>query len=310
MGDGPSSSLSSPPASPTQLAAGADSGDIRQTMSRTPGTKDTPRLNASVSRKALAISTASAAPIDTTGLNTNQSALPAADIQFPEFLEHSTLGVDNMSNVLMHSHNSSPDLADGDLQNLFDCLVQPETTDGFWPLNVCNGSGTHGTHEHCGCLEDPASYHTILELSLRLRRASDILNRFSKHGNGVSCAINQSITDLDRFTSYVVYHGFPSTFNKPSANYRNVLGNIVSPPSPESFIPSPVRSQPAFSGTSSPTYPTAPYGTAQAPLSVSNSTSNIAGANSLSPRSWGFKTAAYPSPPYEDSFMSWEPQRY
>ena len=227
--------------------------------------------------------------------------MSASDMHFPEFLGHSaTMGTDNVSKAFVDSHSSSPDLADGDLQNLFDCLVQAENVDGFWPLNVCTGNGSH---EHCGCLEDPASYHTILELSVRLRKASDTLNRFSKHGSGVTCAINQSIADLDRFTSYVISL-LLHTIALANRNSRNVLGNIVSPPSPDSFIASP-----AFSGTPSPTYPTAPYGTPQASLSMSNSTANAISSNPL-PLSWGFKPAAYPSPPYEDSFMSWEPMRH
>ena len=58
----------------------------------------------------------------------------------------------------------------------------------------------HG-EEHCGCLHDHASYNTVLELSLRLRRATDILSRFAKHGTRSECKIHKSISDLDRFTT-------------------------------------------------------------------------------------------------------------
>lgn len=305
--DSASANLSSPPASPTQTSMATD-GDAHphHATPKTPISKGTSRSGASASKKPLL------SPIDPTGLNLSSLApptLPAADLQFSDFLDHSALGADNMAAVLMSSHSSSPDIAEGDLQNIFDCLVQVENPDGFWPLNVCTGNGAH---EHCGCLEDPASYHTILELSLRLRKASDTLNRFSKHGTGVSCAINQSISELDRFTSCVILsHCCLRRLIGPPTQFRNVLGNVITPPSPDSFMSSPVGSSTAgFSGTPSPTYPTAPYGTPNNHLSMSGTTPNLASANSLSPRSWGFKSAAYPSPPYEDSFMSWEPQRY
>ena len=59
----------------------------------------------------------------------------------------------------------------------------------------------HGD-EHCGCLHDHASYSTVLELSLRLRRATDILSRYAKHdARSSKCKIHKSISDLDRFTT-------------------------------------------------------------------------------------------------------------
>ncbi|KAF9465067.1 hypothetical protein BDZ94DRAFT_1351055 [Collybia nuda] len=64
---------------------------------------------------------------------------------------------------------------------------------------------------HCGCLLEPASYNVVLELSIRLRKAADILARSTSHHIGSNCPLNQRISDLDSFAT-------------------NALGNIISPP--------------------------------------------------------------------------------
>lgn len=58
-----------------------------------------------------------------------------------------------------------------------------------------------GHDDHCGCLNDHTSYSTVLELSLRLRRAVEILSRYSKHGAQSDCNVHRRISDLDRFTT-------------------------------------------------------------------------------------------------------------
>lgn len=56
------------------------------------------------------------------------------------------------------------------------------------------------TDGHCGCLNQVANYTAVLELSLRLRKATDILNRSSNHRlNNGGCALGQRIADLDHF---------------------------------------------------------------------------------------------------------------
>jgi hypothetical protein len=46
---------------------------------------------------------------------------------------------------------------------------------------------------HCGCLTEGPSYNVVLELSLRLRKAADILL-----GSG-NCCLSQRIIELDAF---------------------------------------------------------------------------------------------------------------
>ncbi|KAG1871425.1 hypothetical protein F4604DRAFT_1926159 [Suillus subluteus] len=75
--------------------------------------------------------------------------------------------------------------------------------------NHCYDTSAHG---HCGCLTEESSYNVVLELSLRLRKAADILGRSAYHHLGSNnCALNQRIMELD---------GLATT----------TLGNITTPP--------------------------------------------------------------------------------
>ncbi|KZT11027.1 uncharacterized protein LAESUDRAFT_693551 [Laetiporus sulphureus 93-53] len=144
--------------------------------------------------------------------------------------------------------------------------------------------------EHCGCLNDPALYNVILELSLRLRKAADLLSRSPKHaiGSGTCCLITQNIAELDRFTS-------------------NALGNISTPPDP--FVPyaAASRERPTFAaGATNATLQCNAFGSARPNASVAPAATVAPPLQSMRP--WDYKTASYPSPPWDDSFMSWVPQ--
>jgi len=56
---------------------------------------------------------------------------------------------------------------------------------------------------HCGCLHDATSYNAMLELSLRLRKASEILSKSASHHVGGQCQLHQRVSELDSFTTYV-----------------------------------------------------------------------------------------------------------
>lgn len=56
---------------------------------------------------------------------------------------------------------------------------------------------------HCGCANETNSYIVLLELSFRLRKASEVIGHHFKHFSGSTCALNQRITELDKFISYV-----------------------------------------------------------------------------------------------------------
>ena len=56
---------------------------------------------------------------------------------------------------------------------------------------------------HCGCLYDSASYQAMLELSLRLRKASDVLGQSPTHRLGEGfCHLHQRILELDLLAMY------------------------------------------------------------------------------------------------------------
>lgn len=104
---------------------------------------------------------------------------------------------------------SQPDLSqEYDLASAF--LSYPGLTgsddSGFGPLKLNQADETcfikqHGSH--CGCLHEPTSYNVVLELSIRLRKAADILARSTSHHMGSNCPLNQRISDLDSFVTYV-----------------------------------------------------------------------------------------------------------
>ncbi|KDR75848.1 hypothetical protein GALMADRAFT_156783 [Galerina marginata CBS 339.88] len=68
----------------------------------------------------------------------------------------------------------------------------------FLPVNDIRPNKFHGSQ--CGCLNDPTSYNTMLELSLRLRKATDVLGQSPSHRLGGFCHLHQRISELDSFT--------------------------------------------------------------------------------------------------------------
>ena len=52
---------------------------------------------------------------------------------------------------------------------------------------------------HCGCLHETASYNVVLELSIRLRKAADILAHSVSHHIDSNCPLNRRIAALDKF---------------------------------------------------------------------------------------------------------------
>ncbi|KAF9820305.1 hypothetical protein IEO21_01519 [Rhodonia placenta] len=166
-------------------------------------------------------------------------------------------------------------LEDNLFNEIWDRLIRP---DGTCEVNRLG--------EHCGCLHDPANYNVVLELSLRLRKAADALSRSSQHASG-SCAISQNIAELDRFTS-------------------NALGNINAPP--ELFGGYRDRATVPAVPPTNPPLPYNAYGVARPNPPASGPTVSPPSLQTLQP--WDGKPAgSYPSPPWDDSFMSWVPQR-
>ncbi|KAK7692747.1 hypothetical protein QCA50_004380 [Cerrena zonata] len=170
----------------------------------------------------------------------------------------------------------SPYFESSGLNGILDGLLG---CDGTSMSEPCFDQRLHETGGHCGCLHDTKSYNVILELSVRLRRAADILASSPKHSHGSDCSMHQRISALDKFTT-------------------EILANISSP----------VASYPTFSQHQH-----------QPQMSYAASSRSSANALTMEPtvspqalqgvRPWDFRgqSNSYPSPPSEDSFMSWEP---
>ncbi|KAF9012374.1 hypothetical protein BDQ17DRAFT_1232530 [Cyathus striatus] len=125
----------------------------------------------------------------------------------------------------------------------------------------------------CGCLHETASYNAVLELSLRLRKAADILARSSIHHMGPACPLQRQIVELDALAT-------------------NALGNIATPPEELTGAISPHDRLPQMYGS----------------RSLGNATISPQSLHSL--RTWDMLPNGSSSPvSCDDSFMSWEPQR-
>ncbi|KAJ7117600.1 hypothetical protein C8R44DRAFT_673971 [Mycena epipterygia] len=82
---------------------------------------------------------------------------------------------------------------------------------------------------HCGCLNEAACYTTVLELSLRLRKAADVLARSPSHSNNSTCALNAQIAELDMLVknSLLNFSGRPNTGSSGSSRG---MGEKSTPP--------------------------------------------------------------------------------
>ncbi|KAF9241546.1 hypothetical protein BU15DRAFT_44794 [Melanogaster broomeanus] len=135
---------------------------------------------------------------------------------------------------------------------------------------------------HCGCLNEVASYNVALELSLRLRKAADVLSRSASHRFNNGCLLNQRIAELDTLAT-------------------TTLGNMTS--SPNDIGQGRSRANTAPNGTISQTFPT------------NGCVPNIP-VPTVSPQSlqglrpWDIiSSVSDSSSACDDSFMSWEPSR-
>ncbi|KAF8844352.1 hypothetical protein BDN67DRAFT_1008194 [Paxillus ammoniavirescens] len=137
---------------------------------------------------------------------------------------------------------------------------------------------------HCGCLNEVASYNVVLELSLRLRKASEVLSRSTNHRFSSGCLIDQRIAELDTLAT-------------------TTLGNMTTSPNDLGQVPMRPRPNTAPSGTTTQTFPT--NGCVPAVPVATVSPQSLQGL-----RSWDIMSSVSDSSSAcDDSFMSWEPPR-
>ncbi|KAG6841889.1 hypothetical protein C0991_005619 [Blastosporella zonata] len=114
---------------------------------------------------------------------------------------------------------SQPEISpDYDLSSMFLAYPSLGSADNYDVLKMGRADEScfikqHG--DHCGCLHESTNYSAVLELSIRLRRAADILARSPSHHIGSTCLLNQRISDLDTFTTYVLLRYSPSLSSDP-----------------------------------------------------------------------------------------------
>ncbi|KAH7909325.1 hypothetical protein BJ138DRAFT_237650 [Hygrophoropsis aurantiaca] len=148
-----------------------------------------------------------------------------------------------------------------------------------------NGRSIDG---HCGCLNESASYNVVLELSLRLRKAADILNRSANHRLGSGCMLNQRITELDSLAT-------------------TTLGNITTSPNDLNHL-SRHRPPGSNNATASAVVPNHAFTSVPCHPNVTAATVSPQSLHGL--RSWDMvSSVSDSSSACDDSFMSWEPSR-
>jgi len=113
---------------------------------------------------------------------------------FPHGLTEHDLS--SLFNPSLHQELPKPDV----LAQLIDRLASDKGPGDFdWGSPDRTGLG------HCGCANETNSYIILLELSLRLRKASEVVGHHFRHFSGSTCGLNQRITELDKYISYVPF---------------------------------------------------------------------------------------------------------
>ncbi|KAF8161136.1 hypothetical protein B0H34DRAFT_654203 [Crassisporium funariophilum] len=190
-----------------------------------------------------------------------------------------------LSHIGISGQGSLPMSQDFDLASMF--MTYPGlmgcSDNSFGPMNENRPDSFHTKHSggHCGCLHEPTSYTVMLELSLRLRKASDVLSRSTNHQIGGLCHLHQRISDLDSFASTalsdisVTPSDLPDSLGSPDRAHHGAMHG--------GFHPSHI-------------YPGRSPSASQGPMQ------NI--------RTWDLMSSGANSPAsLDDSFMSWEPPR-
>ena len=126
----------------------------------------------------------------------SSSSSPDAYIDVPSHMPHTLTNHDlnALFNPQLQQDFSKPDA----LAQLIDRLAAEKTPGEFdWISPDPAGLG------HCGCASETNPYIVLLELSLRLRKASEVVGHHYKHFSGSPCILNQKIAELDKFVSCV-----------------------------------------------------------------------------------------------------------
>jgi len=108
---------------------------------------------------------------------------------------HLTNDIDLASLFMTYPDLLAYDEGSGRVDHVFPASTHSQYVDPR-PMKYHHGQFLDG---RCDCLNEAASYNVVLELSLRLRKAADILSCSANHRFNNGCPLNQRIVDLDAF---------------------------------------------------------------------------------------------------------------
>jgi hypothetical protein len=109
---------------------------------------------------------------------------------------------DAMASLFSYFTNGDPQSSETPFADLFDSTLRDIACDKD-SRNSCL-SGHQLSLGECGCLSEAANYHVVLELSLRLRRAAEVLNSHPLHSESSMCLLKQRVAELDVFARFVI----------------------------------------------------------------------------------------------------------
>ncbi|KAE9402959.1 hypothetical protein BT96DRAFT_990788 [Gymnopus androsaceus JB14] len=110
-------------------------------------------------------------------------------------------------------------------------------------------SCNHDTLQPCSCIMDASNYQTMLELSLRLRKATRTLGQYPRHQAGGYCVLNQNLMELDALTANILFSVDSPHHTLPSYNQAPAPLPSSLPTTHHSFTHSTSRLDPWLSST-------------------------------------------------------------
>ncbi|KAE9386914.1 hypothetical protein BT96DRAFT_927882 [Gymnopus androsaceus JB14] len=88
-------------------------------------------------------------------------------------------------------------------------------------------SSQHNAMQPCDCIQDASNYQIMLELSLRLRRAAQIMGQYPLHHAGRYCLLHQALVEFDTLTAETLSSVDPPHRRTPSYNQSPALSSSL-----------------------------------------------------------------------------------
>ena len=167
-----------------------------------------------------------ATPSSSSSLLATPTTASATVPPVPTFTSSTSPADSTMDSLLSYLTNGDPP-SDAPFADIFDSTLHDLTRDKD-SRNICL-SGPQTQPGECGCLSEAANYYAVLELSVRLRRVAEVLNRHPPHGEGSMCLLRQRIADLDDFTRFVCCPTWVANILKITKFVSATLGSADTP---------------------------------------------------------------------------------